>query len=100
LKDLVGAGRFERPPPCAQGGAKSHAEFAYFQRISFQADGMNSLSLVELFGIRGISHPHYYLQPRRNLNENLPNRFANRACMDISVDPLLRTGSEEKRCPP
>jgi hypothetical protein len=33
---LVGAGRFERPTPCAQGGFGPLPKVAYFQRLSFQ----------------------------------------------------------------
>jgi hypothetical protein len=48
---LVGAGRFERPTPCAQGGLRPAEKVVYFQRILFQADGAILLNLVELFGI-------------------------------------------------
>jgi hypothetical protein len=37
LKILVGAGRFERPTPCAQGGLQRTPETAYFQFLTFQA---------------------------------------------------------------
>jgi hypothetical protein len=30
-EDLVGAGRFERPTPCAQGGFWPRAKMPYFQ---------------------------------------------------------------------
>jgi hypothetical protein len=33
---LVGAGRFERPTPCAQGGNRDFAEIPYLHRILFQ----------------------------------------------------------------
>jgi hypothetical protein len=33
---LVGAGRFERPPPCAQGGFRPVDEVPYFQALTFQ----------------------------------------------------------------
>jgi len=36
LEDLVGAGRFERPTPCAQDGFRHSAKIVYFQRILFQ----------------------------------------------------------------
>ena len=34
---LVGAGRFERPTPCAQGGFGLRAEMPCFQVLTFQA---------------------------------------------------------------
>jgi hypothetical protein len=40
---LVGAGRFERPTPCAQGGGRHHAETASFQDLLLQADGHSLL---------------------------------------------------------
>ena len=33
---LVGAGRFERPTPCAQGGFRPSAEIPCFQVLTFQ----------------------------------------------------------------
>jgi len=33
---LVGAGRFERPTPCAQGGFRPRAKVPYFQQLLFQ----------------------------------------------------------------
>ena len=36
LKTLVGAGRFERPTPCAQGRFHSLPQIAYFQLLLFQ----------------------------------------------------------------
>jgi hypothetical protein len=44
---MVGAGRFERPTPCAQGSFQYPAEVACFQGFLFQADGANLLQLVE-----------------------------------------------------
>ena len=48
---LVGAGRFERPTPCAQGRFRPFAETACFLMLRFQADAASLLRLVEWFGI-------------------------------------------------
>ena len=45
---LVGAGRCERPTPCAQVGLLRSLEVAYFQRFLFQRDGGALLKAVEL----------------------------------------------------
>jgi hypothetical protein len=45
---LVGAGRFERPTPCAQGGFRHGLEMACFQLLRFQRDAASLLQLVEL----------------------------------------------------
>jgi hypothetical protein len=55
LKTLVGAGRFERPTPCAQGSFQYSAEMACFQAFLFQADGATLLQLVEPCGTRRLS---------------------------------------------
>jgi hypothetical protein len=44
---LVGAGRFERPTPCAQGSFRYPAEMVCFQALQFQKDGAHLLHLVE-----------------------------------------------------
>ena len=46
---LVGAGRFERPTPCAQGGLSEAAKMAYFQSILFQLDSHASLRFVKAY---------------------------------------------------
>ena len=49
MKNLVGAGRFERPTPCAQGGLRPSRETAYFQHILIQQDVRSLLNSVELY---------------------------------------------------
>ncbi len=44
---LVGAGRFERPTPCAQGSLRHAAEMPYFQVLRFLIDGGFLLKRVE-----------------------------------------------------
>src|ERR1017187_8557302 len=44
---LVGAGRFERPTPCAQGGFRPRAEKPYFQLLRLQQDGASLLKPVD-----------------------------------------------------
>jgi hypothetical protein len=39
----------------------------YLQRILFQSDAGGLLKAVELFGIRGISQPQFYLQASADL---------------------------------
>jgi hypothetical protein len=46
---LVGAGRFERPTPCAHGGFRPQAEVPYFQLLLFHSDGAALLNNVELY---------------------------------------------------
>jgi len=43
---LVGAGRFERPTPCAQVGRKLFRGNVYFQCFRFQTDRADLLKLV------------------------------------------------------
>src|ERR1017187_597482 len=52
---MVGAGRFERPTPCAQGSFRPQSKMPYFQLLTFQADGANLLQLVEPCGTRRLS---------------------------------------------
>jgi hypothetical protein len=59
---LVGAGRFERPTPCAQGRFRRFAKIAYFLLLRLQAVTESMLKVVERFGTRGLWHPHFYLQ--------------------------------------
>jgi len=49
LKPLVGAGRFERPTPCAQGSFRSIDKVPYFQRALFQSDAGSLLNTVERY---------------------------------------------------
>jgi hypothetical protein len=63
---MVGAGRFERPTPCAQGSFRHRSETACFQLLPFQADGASLLQLVELRGIRGLPQLHFYLHSSKN----------------------------------
>ena len=49
INDLVGAGRFERPTPCAQGSLSSPRKTLYFQRNLFQSDAGNLLNAVGLY---------------------------------------------------
>jgi hypothetical protein len=49
---LVGAGRFERPTPCAQGGFRPRAEIPCFQVLTFQSDTAALLKSVDSGGIR------------------------------------------------
>jgi hypothetical protein len=44
---LVGAGRFERPTPCAQGRFCELLETLYFQSILFQTHGATLLRFME-----------------------------------------------------
>ena len=44
---MVGAGRFERPTPCAQGGWKEAAKAACFQVLTEQGVGADLLNPVE-----------------------------------------------------
>jgi hypothetical protein len=44
---LVGAGRFERPTPCAQGGCRARTEMACFQVLTFLGDGAGLVKLIE-----------------------------------------------------
>jgi|SRR5579862_3506001 len=46
---VVGAGRFERPTPCAQGGYGGFEQLSYFQRLLLQADAISLLKAVELY---------------------------------------------------
>src|SRR5258706_9174031 len=50
IKALVGAGRFERPTPPAQGRFRCFAPRACFLRLTFQTDATSLLKLVEGFG--------------------------------------------------
>src|ERR1017187_8213902 len=52
---MVGAGRFERPTPCAQGSFWPSSKMPYSQLLTFQADGANLLQLVEPCGTRRLS---------------------------------------------
>src|ERR1039458_4855383 len=45
--NMVGAGRFERPTPCAQGGVRHGWEVACFQVLTFQGVGAGLLKSVE-----------------------------------------------------
>src|ERR1039458_3890799 len=60
---MVGAGRFERPTPCAQASFQYPAEVACFQALLIQADGVetrcNWWSRAEP---RGFQQLHSYLQ--------------------------------------
>jgi hypothetical protein len=47
--DVVGAGRFERPTPCAQGGYKRFAKVPHFQIAGFIGDVRSLLKAVELY---------------------------------------------------
>jgi hypothetical protein len=47
---LVGAGQFERPPPCAQGSFRHGSKLARFQVLRFQGDTANALQVVERSG--------------------------------------------------
>ena len=51
LFTLVGAGRFERPTPCAQGRFRHSPKIACFLILTFQADAASLLRPVERFGI-------------------------------------------------
>jgi hypothetical protein len=42
-----GAGRFERPTPCAQGSFRPNAKNAYFQSLIFQAFAGDLLRVVD-----------------------------------------------------
>jgi hypothetical protein len=44
---MVGAGRFERPTPCAQGSFRHTLEMACFQVLGFQEDAASLLQRVE-----------------------------------------------------
>jgi hypothetical protein len=59
---LVGAGRFERPTPCAQDGFQRFAKCPYFQMAAFIGDARSLLKAVELYWNRGISQPQFHLQ--------------------------------------
>jgi hypothetical protein len=48
LIHLVGAGRFERPTSCAQGGFQLRHEVVCFQHVLFQGDGAILLCSVEV----------------------------------------------------
>src|ERR1035438_485993 len=52
---MVGAGRFERPTPCAQGSFRSPKKMPYSQLLTFQADGATLLQLVAPCGTRRLS---------------------------------------------
>src|ERR1039457_2710616 len=52
---MVGAGRFERPPPCAQGSFRPPKKMPYSQLLTFQADGATLLQLVAPCGTRRLS---------------------------------------------
>jgi len=47
LFTLVGAGRFERPTPCAQGRFWARSQILYFSTLLFQTDGATLLQIVE-----------------------------------------------------
>ena len=47
LESMVGAGRFERPTPCAQGSFRHSWKVPYFQLLTFQADTVLVLKPVE-----------------------------------------------------
>jgi hypothetical protein len=65
---LVGAGRFERPTPCAQGGFQRFEKCLIFKSLVSLELCCSLLKAVELFGIRGISHPQFHLQAGRSLD--------------------------------
>src|SRR5258706_9245118 len=66
-KELVGAGRFERPTPCAQDGFRHRLEAVCFQCFLFQWDTSSLLKGVEVFGIWRLRHPQYrYTQGQRS----------------------------------
>jgi hypothetical protein len=44
---MVGAGRFERPTPCAQGSLRQERKTPSFQVLTFQAVGSTPLQLFE-----------------------------------------------------
>jgi hypothetical protein len=46
LISLVGAGRFERPTPCAQGGVRYKREHTRYQLLTIQAVARSVLKLV------------------------------------------------------
>src|SRR5262249_54486410 len=48
-QSAFGAGRFERPTPCAQGGFRPLSEMPYFQHVLFQRDAGSLLKAVELY---------------------------------------------------
>src|ERR1019366_5826990 len=52
---MVGAGRFERPTPCAQGSFRPPKKMPYSQLLTFQADGATLLQLVAPCGTRRLS---------------------------------------------
>ena len=54
IKALVGAGRFERPTPCAQGRFQRTGKIAHFQRLLFQAEAANLWNPVEPFGLEAV----------------------------------------------
>ena len=62
LFSLVGAGRFERPTPCAQDRFRRTCEIDCFLIFGFQAVTASLLASVEWFGIWRLRHPHFYLQ--------------------------------------
>jgi hypothetical protein len=43
MSGLVGAGRFERPTPCAQVGFRRGLKVGYFQCLLFQTDAADLL---------------------------------------------------------
>src|SRR5579862_5823031 len=55
LVSMVGAGRFERPTPCAQGGFRLPCKIAHFQRLLFQVDEAGLLRSVECYGSSWLS---------------------------------------------
>ena len=58
---MVGAGRFERPTPCAQDRFRPFAETACFLMLTFQADAASLLKLVERFGVWRLWAATFYL---------------------------------------
>jgi hypothetical protein len=68
---LVGAGRFERPTPCAQGGFRQPSKTAYFQLLSFQADVASLLKLIDGFGFWRLSPA-----TKSSTTQTLPERAA------------------------
>ena len=63
---MVGAGRFERPTPCAQGGFRHSSEMACFLVLGFQAVMVMLLQLEEMRGAWRLSQLHFYLHTWTN----------------------------------
>jgi hypothetical protein len=89
---MVGAGRFERPTPCAQGRFRPRVEIDYFLMLTFQADTAGVLRLEEARGNRRLWQLHFRLH-----RQPTPNIFLTAPSLAYSSGKPTRKGPATKR---